>query len=727
MNRTKLFQFCVFVLSLLSILSLITCEKDPTSPIDNEPQTTATIGADGGKLETADFTLEIPAGSFTETVTLNLSISSEASSFGESSVSQTFKVEGLPDEFDKSLRIAIKYNGDLSDSSYIAVGKMTEGYITGDSSVVYHYISIKDSSGFLVGNLLGNSGQGANKIADISDDIVNPWTWFIGATGQKEYKSDHFNFKYPNIYGSTTIQTLANEFEETLSKLIEEFNFKFPDWWWHLDVIFESNSYGHTWDKDDKGFAFINFAESLLPQSQSVNNQINISKVFMSLAIMNNLDEANGGAVIGHWIGMSVFIYISNYLNIPESHYPTELSGNELIPFDGLNKANPTEIKKRSGGMQSWFKYMVKTEKIAKTKIVDYICLYNICSNNKLLTNFINAVPNFIADWWPDYFEKLIIGELYNINSSVFLNSENLGGTWNISSDEDSESFLKNYPDLSAKRFIVNLKNTNFDENANLYLDATGNSGYDGVATIVFGVNSSNILQHLVTAKNDPAMIPNLKQYYDNGIRQFLVVVVNSMHNGTDYLGNSDIELNMEVKVEVNDYNYCSVSVRTNYDIHDDGTLWGENDFSTDRTIYHGYNGNLVNGIFTGTAYPTDEFGNTYTGSINVNLNGSVNSFSMELTENKFIENSQLYWGKNVIEVGNYKIQGGSGIQSISDSQYKVEGSTTCSHLTENNFTRYLEIINPYSGTLENTVNESSTNSYSCNGGSYISITFSKQ
>jgi len=598
------FSFCLIFLS--------TCKKDPTSPSENEPQTTVTIGSDGGTLETADFSLQVPAGSFQNEATLSLSISTDASIFGDNSASQTFIIDGLPDEFEKPLRLAMKYNGELSDSSYIAVGKMSYDYFSADSSVVYHFISIKDSSGFLVGSLKGNPGNSANKLANITDDIVNPWTWFIGATGQKEYKTDHFNFKYPSIYGSATIQTLGNQFEETLTKLSGEFNFKFPDWWWQLDVILNDNRYGHTWGKDNKGYAIINVAESLLTQSQSVNNQINISKVLMSLAMLNNNDEAIGAVVFGHWIGLTIYTYISNYINITEPHYPAELGGNELIPFGGLNTDNPWNTDgelKRPGGMQSWIKYMVQTEKIAKTKIVDYICLYSTCSENELLANFINAVSGFIADWWPDYFEKLIKGEIYNINGSVFLNTENLGGTWDINSNNDTEKgFTKEYPDLSTKRFIVNLNHSDIDESASLYLDATGNSGNDGIATLVFGVNNSNNFEHLVTVKNSASGLPKkLKEYYDSGIRKFLVVVVNSTHNATDYLGSTDIELKISVDEKIQ-YTRCDIDANIVFNLHKtDQPSTGGNpeitDISLSTSTFGKCEGGFIGDIFTGTYY----------------------------------------------------------------------------------------------------------------------------
>jgi hypothetical protein len=729
MISTITFSYRFILLSIVSLFLLFTlsCIKDPTSPDENESQTTVIIGVDGGTLETEDFSLQVPAGSFQNETTLSLSISSDPSDFGESSVSQSFIVEGLPVEFEKPIRLAIKYNGELSDSSFIAVGKMSYDSVSGDSSIVYQFVSVKDSNGFLVSDLVSNANRNIGKSNNSKIFPADPWTWIVAATGQLTVETDHFKITFPNIHHPGDVQELANIFEEIRSKVIDDFGFtyylstnldwEYSNWNWPIEVNIKD-----TYNKirDASGFKpLLNVDGIVLGELEDFNIKVLICKILLSTAIDTHFEEGYDS----NWFTTAIFEWLNDYFG---NKTPDNLLINPLAPFNGMqsNVQRGYDHSSHAHGMISFIKYLTNKENLKIFEKIINANEYFYYPVKALLYN----VNGLVADWWPEYFEKLIKGEIYNISGSVFLNTENLGGTWDINSDDDKETiFTNNYHDLSAKRFIVNLNYPDIDEDASLYLDATGNSGYDGIATLVFGINSSNNLQHLVTAKNGTAAIPNLKQYYDNGTRQFLVVVVNSMHNGTDYLGDSNIELKMEVKVEENDYNYCSVSVRTNYDIHDDGTLWGVNDFSADRTIDHGFNGNMVDGIFTGTAYPTDQFGNTYTGNINVNLNGSINSFSMELTENKYIENHTLYWGKNVTEVGNYKIQGGGGIPSISDSQYKVEGSSTCSHLTENNFTRYLEIFNPYSGTLENTVNESSTNSYSCNGGSYISITFSKQ
>lgn len=176
--------------------------------------------------------------------------------------------------------------------------------------------------------------------------------------------------------------------------------------------------------------------------------------------------------------------------------------------------------------------------------------------------------------------------------------------------------------------FNFNLNYSDIDESAKLYIDATGNKG---IAVVVFGVNSSYNLEHLVTGKDGSVTIPTLKGYYDSGIKQFLVVVVNSTHNGTDYLGNTDIELKMEVIIEENDYNYCSFQIFTVYDINAVGTIAGTYEFSDDRPINWGYTGQMVNGTFIGTATPTDERGNTYTGSIDVSVDetGVISNYSI--------------------------------------------------------------------------------------------------
>ena len=121
-------------------------------------------------------------------------------------------------------------------------------------------------------------------------------------------------------------------------------------------------------------------------------------------------------------------------------------------------------------------------------------------------------------------------------------------------------------------------------------------------------------MQHLVTAKNSPAEIPNLKEYYDGGIEKFLIVVVNSQHNGTDYLGSTYIELKIEVKQE--NFNRCSVQYSIKHDMHRVKIDYDDAQYESDligrwymSTLWN-YNGDFIDNIFTGNIHPTTIFDN---------------------------------------------------------------------------------------------------------------------
>jgi len=222
MNRTNLFHIILFVLFSFSILSIYTCEKDPTSPSGTSLINNAVIGPDGGKLETNDFLLQVPAGSFSDDVTLNLSISTEMSGFGENSISETFILKGLPSEFAKPLRVGIQYQGTLSDESYIGFGTLNYNMINGDSSVVYYFESAIDSSGYLVGYLQSENINFSNRTSrmkkprielDESDILFGAWT------GMETQLTTNFKIHYPSTLGAY-IQVLESILKSAATPII---------------------------------------------------------------------------------------------------------------------------------------------------------------------------------------------------------------------------------------------------------------------------------------------------------------------------------------------------------------------------------------------------------------------------------------------------------------------------------------------------------------------------
>ena len=100
-------------------LLILSCKEDePTAPEEETPNENeilveATVGPEGGALETEDFKLSIPSGAFDQNEDLKLFIY-ENDSTPENLSSAEYMIEGIPKYFNESLDLAIKYNGELN-------------------------------------------------------------------------------------------------------------------------------------------------------------------------------------------------------------------------------------------------------------------------------------------------------------------------------------------------------------------------------------------------------------------------------------------------------------------------------------------------------------------------------------------------------------------------------------------------------------------------------------
>ena len=139
---------------LISLVLVIGCSEDSTTGPENDGaytlEATGTLCSSGGIIEIEDFTLSVPAGAFDGDQQLELYASTEDPPFGEDGVSRTFMINGLPDEYHEPLDLSIKYEGTLSDLSFVAIGEEYFGQGVGEVEIRYGMFPAADSSGSLV-------------------------------------------------------------------------------------------------------------------------------------------------------------------------------------------------------------------------------------------------------------------------------------------------------------------------------------------------------------------------------------------------------------------------------------------------------------------------------------------------------------------------------------------------------------------------------------------------
>jgi len=742
MSRKILFSVFLIFLFSLSLFFLSTCKKDPISSAPLTAVATNQIGPDGGKLETADFSLEVPTGSFTDETTLNLYISSDPSSFGDNGVSQSFLVEGIPDVFDKPIGLAIKYSGELGDSSYIAIGETADDFFTGDSSVVHRFISIKDSAGFLVGKIKprikSDLNIGIMKSRDF--DLVGNIFQAITKYGAVTTNNEHFEISYPKtLYSEGIVEEFGDLLEELHDKIKNEFDLNFyfkdeewcnsrnvshPCWIWPVPINIKNvenkiiGGLNKSKDPITRYGPYINIDGTLLGSSHDSEARILLGKDLFALRMLTMKYDTYFYNE-RKWLAWATYEWLEGFFgNDTDPQIPTNFEGNELSPFNGLQFGN--FIGDSYGqGMTSMIKYLVDKKILALNKIGD---IFNTIHEQNIhpVTALLSSVNALVADWWPDYIENLIDGKIYNIDSSVFLNSNFIYGTWPINNEDDnikifsaSDEGIVPYPDLSAKMFIVNLNYSGIDESASLYLDSyrSNAANNDGIATLVFGVNSSNTLQHLTTAKNSATVLPKkLKEYFDEDIRQFLVVVVNSTHNGTDYLGITDVELILEVKEEEPTlYTTCEVEVNYRGQLHYVTEYDSPNLADSDETYW-------TNWGFTFPANSSGSFmGNTFTYEYN-RVEDSNNTrdihFTLTISEDKS-EIINIDYIDNSISGGNAGKSSASYIHNLvsipfekmdasnNEATYYIGEEQTCNSITYVKFDYENEIFDVLTNTRD--------------------------
>ena len=99
---------------LIILLIFLTCkEKEPTAPEDETPKSEilaeATIGIEGGTIETEDFKLTIPNGAFSNTSTIKI-MRRKKIIFLQIQLPNSLEVEnGLPENYILPLQLKIKY------------------------------------------------------------------------------------------------------------------------------------------------------------------------------------------------------------------------------------------------------------------------------------------------------------------------------------------------------------------------------------------------------------------------------------------------------------------------------------------------------------------------------------------------------------------------------------------------------------------------------------------
>lgn len=692
------------------LLTACGCSDNPVSSDRDTgpaPDASETIGPAGGILEAEGVSLYIPAGAFSAAAELKL-YKNTHDDFSGNSVTEAVEVGGLPSSWNTSLRLSLACSGALSAESYIAMGAWNYDLTESDTTLMYSLHPASDSSGYLVTSLPPVEAKSLTKPV-AAGTAAEERVRFRGLNNYIMITDiDHFLIYYPEDVGPQII-VLESILEECYNTLTEELDFSYTGKSRKLplevtvtdiksrsgrEVHADGGFYGISgsiFNTNLKGIPYLSVSKSSLATGRlaEIKKQIGQNLTHITLTMYGGLN--NTLLRPNHrWLAAAVFNWSEELFSQSGSFkVPRLFRGHEIAPFEGLRSGAGADLRgaeNHGRGMSALIKYLADKQIFG---LQGPAAVYEkIRTGIDPAEALITSVNSLIANWLPDFFHEYVNGNIYNVDPDFFLDPDNICRTWDVTGAEDTvmvftSSDVEHYDNLSAKLFMINVEYDGFTDTDNLLIDAEGRAADNGIGVIVFGVKDGS-LEFLGKTKNGSADVElqDLKDYYDKGWQQFLVVVVNSQ-GLPPYTGDSDIDLLLKIRSDpqLPEYTQCGVMVqceRTYFREYSNGS----SDYQTrdDKLQTHGfYEGSFTGNTFTGSYSYTSNPSYTVQGSITAVLNPQKTRVQTVQWEETY-----SHTGSNYVEVIQFSAE-----DLLYDSSYygatayTVQGAETENHITD--------------------------------------------
>lgn len=536
-----------------------------------------TIGTQGGVLEMEGLSLTIPSGAFSSDVELKAYPETE-NYFEGPNISPIYKIEGLPTNLKKAVQFRIKTNEKFDTTSHMAMGT-TMGIVPIEDPVFVHllYPATFSKTDTIIEFQLENDFRGSldvGRIAANSIFDISPYLWvamrknYTGLTIKREATNGAFKCKFPVGFDKEWVR-------EGIEHLTgPDFGFrKIQSYLNHTIITKESiwiyiNKFGA--DEISRGRYIYEAARTdWMPQPIILinSNYVKDKKTFIaqlsSMYYMYMMEKCDKNVLQPDhfWLHEAVASFIGNV------EQPVNLDGKELNSFSGLIAGAGNSLKEsetHGQGMSPFIKYIRSYYKNINQGDNDARgFLDQLVISIAISSTFIEAINDVLEEkieqWWPDYINTLISGDIYEIPFQEI--KETISETYSFDSNADSiNTFSADYPDLSGKLYRLNL-NDNFSEDEYLSISVTGDDSFAAVYKLV----DDQPLEFLNWGKD--LVIKGLPDLAANGD---LLLVISNSKNVSPYTGKSTIDCTVERKKSDFPFNYCEIVVKAKARYDDD-------------------------------------------------------------------------------------------------------------------------------------------------------------
>ncbi|MBN1415805.1 MAG: Ig-like domain-containing protein, partial [Bacteroidales bacterium] len=436
--------------------------------------TSETIGDQGGTLAAEGFSLTIPPGVFTTPFDLELYKMGSNNDFDTEMVTDTFRVTGIPDEFSTNLLPDLLYTGILSDESFIVVGE--EVFISSQSAagMTYHLFPAMPDLSFLTCSretlsVLDIALSNHNLFYAYADtETSSRFLDFSGITGWATYTtqsgSGHFAIQYPVKYVTLPQVTALGQYLENAYETYETMGFSYAGrTGWPVDVTVKklgAQEYGfHCPSMWGHNSATLQFNRDKLNETEQM--AITAGHEFFHLVQYlydprNVLSRAKSAAT-HHWLNEACAVWAEEKFSEDPDYVSDIRSGHETSPFNGMHAGAVTGNAGYHGyGMSAFIKFL---ENQYGDSIIRDIYLKIFDTFHPVEAINIATTYNLVV-LWEQFLREYVSGSIYGLGRAMVTSINS--GTFRIQSEADADtSFTEDYPDLSAKVFMIRLDDTN--------------------------------------------------------------------------------------------------------------------------------------------------------------------------------------------------------------------------------------------------------------------------
>ena len=705
----------------------LSCTKDTTlNLIVSKIIQTKTIGLDGGIVGNDDFKLTIPTGAFDGNYKISFIKIEDDGTFGENTVTPSFRLSGIPKNYSKPLKIIAKYHGELSEESYLGVGRMSYDDISADSSIGYSLYSATDSTEYLVSEIVPFSH---NKLTKSSGNFSDNDAFDIFLKLLSHYntiKSAHFTMKLPSNINLQTTQKVLEIFEDSYSIIYEALEMPYVEavreifiQYLHKDPskVVDPVRISRFQEKQSEG-GYVDKMNFEVSQDHLESQKFNDIQVDAVRKIFQIDIFAAGNRT---WGDYSIFYWLEDLVtddpdyNYPKQNYANNFLVNGMEPFNGIalnGVGNLANLTNHGIGMSVMIKYLTQSSSFGLNGIGN---MYKYQVGETWINGLLNTVDSPFEVWWPDFFRFYIKGDIFELPNYYFINRAH--DEWNIDSEEDvSKTFTSaevgTYQDLSAKIFKINFNYTEFDNSQDLIFELKNLDNNTDLALLLFSVQDGKP-KYLQTSNSKTLKIDDIKSLIDKNETQFLAIVVNNDFTTEDYLGQSNINLTAEVtpkelppacSFDPSLYDQCKISLW----VLAEKETTNENGTSSETGTLI-YNTQIIDGSFNENTFTGIFESESVRDTITVILNDNLNM--VEYLKRSGVEENtawEIYWEKGYTATDLL-------LNCDSQNKFEAKGLDVCNKVSE--------IIYNYSTPIYTTT----LTDFSCEEVSSIMVEFSKK